>query len=172
MATLRTVQFDDILEFEVEDVDLSGVHFTDEEFDGALSVRNISGDQVTGTLELQSDTESTIGLDQDPIRSIEFEIDLEPGEVHREPFGGVGMVGGSGTGLIVSVRSPEVVHSDGQNIVIEPSVNLLPLANVVFWDREFYRANYVWPRRAQYLSVVFALLSALLAGTIVWISII
>ena len=171
MAVVRTAEIDGILEIGIEDPDLSGVHFTDESFDEVVSVRNISENRVTGTIELQSDTEQTLGLGHEPIRTITFEIDLEPGEIQREPLAGVGMVGGSGTGLIVGISSPEIVDDhEESHITVEPGDNLVPLVNIVFWDREFYRANYIWPRRAQYLSVAIALLSAVLAGMVVWLT--
>lgn len=170
MATMRTVEVDDLVEFDIEDIELSGVHYTDEQFETVLVVRNLTGHRLTGAVKLQTDTEVTLGLGRDPIRSIEFDIDLQEGEEHREPFGGVGMIGGSGMGVVVSVLRPKAVDSDETTTRIEPGENLLPLVNIVFWDRDFYRANYLWPRRAQYLSVVFALLSAVLAGTIVWLT--
>lgn len=171
MATIRTVTVEDLLEIEVEDIQLEGVHFTDEQFDATLAVRNLSDDTVTGEMKLQTDTETTIGLDRDPIRSIAFDVDIAAGDVHREPFGGVGMIGGAGMGTILSVLRPTIVDTDGNGTRIEPGENPLPLVNVVFWDRDFYRANFLWPRRAQYLAVIFALLSAVLAGTLVWLSI-
>lgn len=169
MATTRTIELDGLLEVEIE-VELGGIHFTDEYFEFALVVRNRSDERLTGTLALVTELETTLGLDRDPIRKELLEIDLPPDETHREPFSGVGMIGGSGTGILLGIHRPEVVDSGDGVTRIEPGDHFLPLASAVFWDRDHYRINYRWPRRAQYVSVLFALLSAVLAGAIVWLS--
>lgn len=172
MAVIRTVTVEEALEIGLEDPDLGGVHFTDELFEEVVTVGNVSDRPVTGTIEMQINTERTLGLRTDPIRTMSFDVDLAPGETHREPLVGVGMVGGAGVGLIVGVLSPEIVENpDTGRTAVTPGEDLIPLVNIVFWDRDFYRANYIWPRRAQYLSVAIAVLSAVLAGTIVWLSI-
>lgn len=170
MAATRTVVIDELLEIDMEGLDLGGVHFTDELFDFDIVVTNRSDERLTGVIEFASELETTLGMDRDPIRKEAFEIDLAPGEVHREPITGAGLVGGSGTGVIAGVLRPDVTESDHGETVIEPGDAFLPLASVVFWDRDFYRINFLWPRRAQYLSVVFALVSVALAGAIVWLS--
>lgn len=169
MPALRTVEIDDLLEVEME-IDLDGVHFTDEHLDATLVLRNRSGERLTGVVRALTELETTMGLDREPIRKIDIDVDLAPGEVHREPAGGVVMVGGSGTGIIAGISTPEVVESTDGATRIEPGETFRPIGSLLVWDREFYRVNYLWPRRAQYVSVVFALLSAVLAGAIVWLS--
>jgi hypothetical protein len=170
MGVTRSLRIDDALEIELTGIDPEGVHFTDEEFDGTLVVRNLSEKRLTGTLEVVNESETTMGAGRDPLSDDSLEIDLGPGETRRLPVGGGGLVGGTGTALIFGVRQPTVTETADGTLEIDSGDRFAPLASLVFWDRDFYRVNSQRPRRAQYLSVAFALLSAVLAGAIVLLS--
>jgi len=170
MGVTRPLRIDDVLEIELSGIDPEGVHFTDEEFDGTLVVRNRSEKRLTGTLEIINELETTMGAGTDPLSNESVEIDLESGETRELPVGGAGLVGGTGTALMFGVRQPVITETEEDTLEIDGGEQFAPLASLVFWDRDFYRVNYQRPRRAQYLSVAFALLSAVLAGGIVLLS--
>ena len=167
MAVTRPLTIEDVLEIEVQDLELDGVQFTDDTFEGELVIRNLSDQRITGHIEFVNESELTLGSDRDPLKEDSVEITLEPRETRRTPVGGAGIVGGTGTAILIGVTEPTISESDDGTLHIEPGDVFAPLASMVFWDRDFYRVNYQRPRRAQYLSVVFAVLSALLAGVIV-----
>lgn len=169
MTATQTFQREDQLEIELEGVDLDTVHFTGDTFDGELVVRNLSDKQLTGTIEFANETERTFGSDQS-LSTMQGEIDIEPCGTQREPVTGSVFFGGTGTEFLWGIKEPTVAESDEETVVVEPGDDFVALASMVFWDRDFYRVNHVWPRRAQYLSVVVAFLSAVLAGMIVWLS--
>lgn len=170
MPATQIYEKDGIVEISLEDLDLDTVQFTDETFEADLVLRNLSEKHLTGEIELANESEQTLGKDRPPLTSSRVELDIEPGETRREPAGGAGIVGGTGTSIMVGITEPAITDSDEHTIEIDPGETFVPLASMIFWDREFYRVNHLWPRRAQYLSVVIAILSAVLAGMIVWLT--
>ncbi len=171
MGTKRTIEREGLLSVEIEGVDVEGVHFTDQQFEYDLVCQNLSDEHLTGSIELQNHLETTLGDYERPIFRREIDLDLPRGESHRETVQVVGMVGGAGTAVIGGTAQPVVADEDAGHIEVAPGEAFLPLFSTVFWDREFYRANYLWPRRAQYLSVVFALLSVILVGMVVLLNV-
>ncbi|MFB6360091.1 MAG: hypothetical protein ABEH59_02090 [Halobacteriales archaeon] len=171
MPATQTYRKDGIIETTLEDLDLNTVQFTDETFDAELVIRNLSDKHLTGVVELANESEQTLGGKRESLTTSRIDLDLQPGETLRKRAGGTGIVGGTGTAVIVGIADPIIAESDEHAIAIEPGEAFVPLASMVFWDREFYRVNYLWPRRAQYLSVAIALLSAVLAGIIVWLTV-
>lgn len=170
MPATQTYTKDGIVETSLENLDLDTVQFTDETFEADLVVRNLSEKRLTGTIEVANESEQTLGGDREPLNTSTVDIDLEPGGSRRVSAGGAGIVAGTGSAILVGINEPTVTDSTDQSIRVEPGETFVPLASMVFWDREFYRVNHLWPRRAQYLSVAIALLSAALAGMIVWLT--
>jgi hypothetical protein len=170
MGVMRPLTIDDVLEVEITGIAVDGVQFTDDTFDGELVVRNRGDERLAGTIEIVNESETTLGSDRGSLARETVEVDLDPGGTRRIPVGGAGLVGGTGTAVLVGVAEPEIGDPDDGTRRITPGDRFAPLASMVFWDRDFYRVNYQRPRRAQYLSVAFALLSALLAGVIVLVS--
>lgn len=160
-----------VISVAIEGLDLDTVQFTDEAFDAELVVTNESDRRLEGRIELVNESEQTLGGDREPLTASTLEIDLAPGETERTPVGGTGLVAGTGSAILVGVQQPITAAEDDERVVIEPGEHFVPLASLVFWDRDFYRVNYRWPRRAQYVSVAIALLSAVLAGMVVWLSV-
>lgn len=159
-----------LLEVALEGFDLDTVQFTDEHFSAELVVRNLSDRRLEGTLELVNESERTLGADGVSLVDSSMPIELDPGEVHREPVGGAGLVAGTGSAVLVGIHRPAVAEETETTVTLEPGSTFAPLASLVFWDRDYYRVNHLWPRRAQYVSVAIALLSAVLAGMVVWLS--
>lgn len=170
MAAMQTFTIENVLDVRLEGLELDTVQFTDETFEAELVIESRSDERLTGTLELVNESELTLGSDRSPLNTSTLAIDLEPGETVRVPAGGTGLVGGTGTAILVGISKPQIHTGEGGSHKIEPGDDFVPLASLVFWDRSFYRANYLWPRRAQYLSVAIAILSAVLAGMIVMVS--
>lgn len=170
MAVVRPFQMEDVLEVELQFADLGEVQFTDEEFEGTLVVTNHSEKRLSGTLELSNETDRTLLGEQQSLSTIQLEVDLEPGETLSRDVDADPLIAGTGTPVIITVAVPELEETD-EAIRIEPGETFASIASLVFWDREFYNLNYRRPRQAQYLSVVFAVLSTVLAATIVLISI-
>lgn len=170
MPMMQPVEIDDLLEVRLDDVELDGVHFAGERFSPTVVVRNLCDDVLEGELAVRSHFETTIGRNDAPLMGTEIDLDLPPGESTRRELRLIG-AGGAGTTTMMGVQRPEVVTSEDGTTEIEPGDQFMLLASAVFWDRDFYRAQYLWPRRAQYLSLVIALLSAVLAGMILWLSV-
>lgn len=171
MPATHAYEEPDLLRVEVADLGLGPVQFTDERFDGELVVENLSDQRLTGTIELANESEQTFGADRRPLAASTVDISLDPGETSRIPIGGVGIVAGTGSAILVGINRPTVAEDEDDQLVIEPGSRFIPLASLVFWDRDFYRVNYRWPRRAQYISVAIAFLSAILAGMVIWLSV-
>ena len=170
MGVVRPLTVDDVLEITITGIDFEGVQFTDDTFEGELVIRNLSDTRLSGTLVVINESELTLGSDRAPLKRERIEMDLGPHETRRLPAGGAGLVGGTGTAILVGVTEPNITETEDGTLRITPGDTFAPIASMVFWDRDFYRVNYQRPRRAQYLSVVFAVLSAILAGAIVLIS--
>lgn len=169
MGVTRELTIDDTLRIEVRGVDFDGIQFTDEVFEGEVVVTNTSDRPVTGQLTLVQETNQTLGLDKAPMSQVDIDLDLGPGEQRVDPVSGNGLVAGSGSPILIGVEPPEL-DREGDAITLESGAGFAPIASLVFWDRDLYRVNHLWPRRAQYVSVVFALLSALFAALTVFLS--
>lgn len=168
MPASRAIEIEGLLSAEVEGLDFDRqAFFTDEEFEYDLRITNESDRRLTGRIDYVGNTEQTVGLGRPPMSRWEIDIDLPPGETHLEPLYGVGLVGGSGLGVISGIRQPEVIDETEDETIIEPGDTFRPLLSIIFWDREFYRINYLRPRRAQYVGALFGLLSAVFAGIVI-----
>lgn len=168
MPTTRTYELDDLISAELHGIDETRqAYFTDEDFEMTLELTNESDKHLTGEVAWVSNTEGTVGKGTPPLDRVDIDVDLSPGETHHHPMNALGITTGSGTGLVVGMRSPNIVETRDDEVVIEPGDRILPMGSIIFWDREFYRVNYLRPRRAQYIAAMFGLLSAVFAGIVI-----
>lgn len=128
-------------------------YFTDERLTFTLHIENISDKKV------QADLIFLFKLNR---RSQEFSVneEVEPGDTLNEEFT-TELLALQDSGYI-SVVSNCGVNEQEDKIEIDTTGGNMPpnhpLYTFTVWDREFYRSDYVWPRRAQYISALLSLL--------------
>lgn len=167
----HTILFPDdseALRIEVEpEEDGRDIYFTDQRPRFTYVIENVSEKPVRGQISW------FIGRGTGKIEHVQDgreNVDIDPGETHEiEVQSQLLSFQCSG---VVGVRSSTSNESDDEIELNRPaglsenvrSQNLIPLYSFTIWDEEFYSANYRWPRRAQYVSAVLAVL-IVLVGT-------
>ncbi len=138
------------------------VYFTDEEVCFEIKIENVSDRRVKGKLGWFLGRGSGT-IDHANNRDNDLQIDLDPGEIHKESLS-TGYLTHQSNALIGVNMPGDVDRSiDGVIEISEPQTdagNMYYQEGFSFtvWDREFYKVNYRRPRRAQYASVALAVL--------------
>jgi len=131
------------------------VFFTDESPEFKVRVENLTNKPIEGPLTL------FIGYGTGTFEHVDrekFDIDIEP---HSHEIYSISdyLLAYQGNGIIAHYPPTNFRERDDDNY-IEIYSNLaedyVPLYTFTIWDRHFYRANYQWPRRAQFASAILA----------------
>jgi hypothetical protein len=144
----------------------ASVYFTDDEVRFDLEIQNQTDDRVIGELNwFLGRGNGTIDHTNNRHRS--FGIDVPAGGTTRQEGLSTGLLTHQSNALI-GVSQPNRIDSS-RNGVTELSEPQTAAGDMYYqegysftvWDREFYRLNYIYPRRAQYASVTLAVLIVL-----------
>jgi hypothetical protein len=136
------------------------VYFTNQDVEFVITIENMSGHALEVEFELGLFFPE---IQSDYYVSEHYDLKLEVGEQTERTFS-VGLLPYQSTGVLGLISNlPSASTSPKESgYTIEPvsgTPNLKwALHTFVVYDREYYRANYYWPRIAQYVSAFLAVL--------------
>jgi len=132
------------------------VFYTDENPTFKLKISNLTDTPVEGTFPWHLD----IGNGKMRIsKNAEVRIDGNSEEI-RSLTPSLLAVQDSGY-IAAELPYEQSIEVENGVIKLSTAAGETPLYTFSVWDRDFYRANYVWPRRSQIASVVLAVLIVL-----------
>lgn len=154
---------EDVLEIRLTKEDLEpnrSVYFMDQSPEFEVVVENIGEKRIEGATYLRfSFTESNSEPESGTHKRLE--IELEAGE--KESFSHrIDMLPYQGTAAL-AIDRPRIRDCDDRfEISRMSSSNLERLYTFMVYDRDYYKMNYLWPRRAQYIAAFLSVLIVLI----------
>ncbi|WP_247005064.1 hypothetical protein [Halosolutus gelatinilyticus] len=160
-APYTVTKGDDVLEIELISEDLESrrnVYFTDQSPVFEIRAENISNRPVEGSTTLRFSFEESENKIENGVAT-KIELDLEPGE-SKTVTHQIRMLPYQGTAA-VTVRRCRVRDQEDRIELQRISNRYKRIYTFMVYDRDYYKVNYLWPRRAQYIAAFLSVLIVL-----------
>ncbi|MGB9963293.1 hypothetical protein ACOZ32_14075 (plasmid) [Halobacterium sp. MBLA0001] len=159
MPAYQTLNHHDEISIEVVEDDLEprrSVYFTDQSPTFQIKVENTGEKPIQGRTNLRLSFERS-PEDYESGTHTPVVVDLEPGETQTIDHE-LDMLSYQGGAAVVVDKFRIRDRDDHLEINKKSGNRLFRLYTFMVYDREYYRLNYLRPRRAQYLSAILAVL--------------
>ncbi|MGQ3723443.1 hypothetical protein [Natrialba aegyptia] len=160
-ATYTVSKGDDILEIELISEDLEprrNVYFTDQSPKFEIHAKNIGDKPIEGRTTLRFSFEESDNKIENGVVTV-LELDIDPGE-SKTVTHQIRMLPYQGTAA-VTVRKCRARDKEDHIELRKMSNHYERIYTFMVYDRNYYKVNYLWPRRAQYLAAFLSVLIVL-----------